>query len=121
MKWTNEQLKNLSPAAKLRNPDIFGAVGGLQNPIPKPDPIPALDKGKKTHRRSTRCVALSVLIVSVRRRTIDYANLVGGCKGLQDAIAKTLGVDDADPCVEWEFRQIKTTGREGTIVNIQEL
>ncbi len=121
MKWTNEQLKNLSPAAKLRNPDIFGVVGAIQDSIPKPDQIPALDQGKKACERSPRGLGFCVQIISMRSRLLDFVNLAGGSKGIQDAIAISLGIDDADIRVRWEFHQIKTTGREGTIVNIQQL
>ncbi len=113
--------KNASESFKRRNPHLFGAVGGLQDSIPKPDPIPALDQKSKACKRSARGVVIGVHIISVRKRILDSDNMQAGSKGLRDAIAETLGCDDADARLQWEYHQIKTTGREGTIVNIQQL
>lgn len=49
----------------------------------------------------------SVVITSLRKRKItDHANLVGGAKGLVDALVKNhLLVDDSDEWVSIEYRQ----------------
>jgi len=61
---------------------------------------------------------LRVALVSLRRRLVTDAtdNLPTGFKGLRDAVAASLGVDDADSRVAWEYRQVQTSGREGTVV-----
>lgn len=47
-----------------------------------------------------------VIIIAARPKLIDDDNLAGGCKSLRDAIARKLGVDDGDPRVSWEYRQL---------------
>jgi len=58
-----------------------------------------------------------VTMLSCRRRLLDDDNLAAGFKPLRDAIAQTLGIDDSDPRVRWEPRQIESK-REETIVRI---
>lgn len=58
-----------------------------------------------------------VTMLSCRRRLLDDDNLAAGFKPLRDAISETLGIDDADPRVKWEPRQIESK-REETIVRI---
>lgn len=61
-----------------------------------------------------------VTILACRNRLIDDDNLAAGFKPLRDAIAETLGIDDSDPRVRWEPRQIEST-KEETIVRIATL
>lgn len=58
-------------------------------------------------------------MVACRRRLLDPDAVAASMKALTDAIAKTLGVDDADPAVEWEWSQVKTDGEEGVLVKIE--
>ena len=58
-----------------------------------------------------------ITMLSFRRRLLDDDNLAAGFKPLRDAIADTLGIDDGDPRVKWEPRQIESN-REETIVRI---
>lgn len=62
-----------------------------------------------------------VSIISLRRRTLDDDNWIGGCKHLRDAIAASLGVDDGDNRIRWQYLQIKSAGRPATIVIIERL
>lgn len=39
-------------------------------------------------------------------------------KPLTDAIAASLGVDDADPRLSWEYGQQQTRGEEGVFVKV---
>ena len=58
----------------------------------------------------------TVEIIRVGKRTLDGDNLQGACKSLRDGIAARLGVDDADPRVEWKYSQQK--GDYSVIVKI---
>lgn len=40
-------------------------------------------------------------------------------KALTDSIAKTLGLDDADPRMGWEYFQEKTAGEQGVLVKVE--
>jgi hypothetical protein len=64
---------------------------------------------------------LRVELVQFRRRLLDPDAVAAATKPLVDAIADTLGVDDADPAVEWEWSQVRTSGEEGVLVKISEL
>lgn len=60
---------------------------------------------------------LPVKIISFRSRILDSDNYISGCKGLRDAIAKSLGMDDSDRFIQWHYHQI--IGKpHGTLVMI---
>jgi hypothetical protein len=46
-----------------------------------------------------------VTITRIAPRCLDDDNAVGGAKSCRDAIADWLGVDDADPSVQWRYAQ----------------
>lgn len=60
-----------------------------------------------------------VSLVSFRRVALDDDNLNGGFKWLRDAIARSLGLDDADPRLRFECAQVITKGQTGTAVKIE--
>ena len=62
-----------------------------------------------------------VCIVSVRLGILDRDNLTGGAKHLRDRIAESLGLDDRDDQIVWEYGQVQTRGRRGTMVRIERL
>ena len=93
-------------------------LGGLEVAKPKPHPIPALDPKQIAHGRSKKRVVIVVAIISYRRRELDETNLIAGAKPIQDCIAASLGVDDRDRRIKWEFRQVIGEGPEGTLVMI---
>lgn len=77
----------------------------------------------KLHRRTayamTERVSLPCVVTMTRvgPRMLDDDNLRGALKATRDGIADRLGVDDADPRVEWRYAQQR--GREyGVIVDI---
>lgn len=71
-------------------------------------------------RRNCRPI-LAVTFVAFVRRLRDDDNLTGGLKFLRDSVAHSLGIDDADPRVIWQCRQVETRGAEGTLVRIEEI
>lgn len=48
-----------------------------------------------------------VLMVRIAPRKLDDDNLAGALKGVRDAVAQWLGLDDADPLVTWKCGQEK--------------
>jgi hypothetical protein len=64
---------------------------------------------------------LRILLVSLRGALLDGDNLRTACKGMRDAIARSLGLDDNDRTIEWEYEQVRTRGRTGLLVRIEEL
>ncbi len=63
---------------------------------------------------------LRVSLVAFRRNLLDRDAVSFQFKPLTDAVAATLGVDDDDPRVEWEWGQVKTDGEEGVVVKVEE-
>ena len=43
---------------------------------------------------------------------LDFDNLVSSAKACRDGIADALGVDDADPRIEWRYQQRRGKGKE---------
>jgi len=60
-----------------------------------------------------------VCVVVFRRQRLDDDNLSGGLKALRDAIAASLGLDDGDARIRFEYSQHLTTGKPGTLVRIE--
>jgi hypothetical protein len=73
--------------------------------------------GNKTRYRAN----VRVSFVVFRKRELDRDNLVGGLKHLRDAVAASLGLDDADHLIAWEYAQIETKGRTGVVVRIESI
>lgn len=107
-----------SPSFKKLNPEYFGAgVARLRPTQPQrpgkrqaPGPHPAQADGPRR---------VVVGVVVFRRQLLDPDNLIGGCKSFQDAIAATLGIDDGDPRIRFEYSKHLTTGKPGTLVRIE--
>jgi len=67
---------------------------------------------------------ISVTITSYRRQAItDHANLVGGCKGLVDALVNTgILIDDQDGMVDIKYNQAPSRlspigkGKDATVI-----
>lgn len=76
---------------------------------------PAPDHGRQS-RRPRRLV---VSLIGLRRCILDDDNFNGACKHLRDAIAASLGIDDGDKRIVWQYQQLATKGREGVLVNIE--
>lgn len=103
---------------KRDNPEAF-ALGGLPAAQPKyrgPRAAPPENGLQTVWPRS-----VVVSLVCCRRRLLDDDNLSGGCKALRDAIAASLGIDDGDKRIRFEYHQVITTGRPGVIVKIEVL
>lgn len=113
-----------SQSFRARNPHLFG-LGGLRPAVPESNSPSALDRPaprKKGRRESLedRSPTFRVSLVVGRDRLLDSDNLVGSLKGLRDAIAETLGLDDADKFIDWKYGQFRTD-QQGVLVKIEQL
>ena len=100
-----------------------------QNPRPvraleangtEPAPARALDRRGTKHQGGAGGVAVRITCIALRRRLVDrHDGVAFACKPLTDAIAKTLGVDDADPRLDWEYGQVVTRGKQGVLVKVE--
>ena len=94
-------------------------VGGLLPAKPQPDPLPALDQEPEARPRRKTGLVVRVTIIRCGKRLLDCDNLSASYKGLRDGIARSLGIDDGDHRIRWEYGQCETRGRTGTIVKIE--
>jgi len=121
MKW--EELSDELKARIIKqDPNNFsqaGIVVAVQRQKPEQKPVPPLVRLQKKCETRCRNLAIVVTILSFRRRVLDDDNLPSAFKGLRDAIAKSIGVDDGDRRYRWEYRQVETLGQEGTLVTIE--
>lgn len=58
-----------------------------------------------------------VTLTRIGPKRLDDDNLSGAFKGVRDGIADRLGVDDADPLIEWRYAQEK--GAYGIRITIE--
>ena len=104
----------------IKNPD--GAfVGAVAGPKCKHLPVPALVARKANHPGRKSRVVILVEIIRFGRKELDGDNFVAGAKPIRDCIATSLGVDDADKRIQWDYQQVVTAGQTGTLVRIQRI
>lgn len=60
-----------------------------------------------------------ISIIGLRCRLLDDDNFSGGAKALRDCIAASLGLDDGDKRICWQYGQLRTDGVEGYLVRIE--
>ena len=73
----------------------------------------------KDSAQAGRAFRLVVSLVGFRRIPLDDDNYVGACKALRDSISKSLGLDDGDKRLKWQYSQVQTSGEEGVLVRIE--
>ena len=116
-----DAFKNASLSFQRRNPHLFG-VGGVAAHGPKPAAVSALERGVQKPARGAEGMVIRVVLVAVRHRLLDgHDGVAYACKPLTDAIAASLGLDDADPRLHWEYHQIQTAQAqtEGVMVKVE--
>lgn len=109
----------ISEATRRRNPEIFGALGGLPATQRERDTVPSLEQKPQRKPKVQGTVAVVVTIVAYRKRLLDDDNNTGSLKHLRDCIAESMGVNDADKRVAWCYGQVQTRGKPGTLVKIE--
>ena len=106
-------------------------VGALAPGQPQPQPAGALDEPTPPRRRRARGLGrgtpaesrggLQFDLVAFLRLRLDDDNLTGGLKPLRDAVAQSLGIDEADPRLRFVVHQCPGAGPHGVVVRITEL
>lgn len=62
-----------------------------------------------------------VTLTRIAHKAMDGDNLQGAFKGCRDQLAKLIGVDDADPRVQWRYGQRKGSPRKYAVeITIEE-
>lgn len=96
-------------------------LGSVAMPQREQSTPKTLDGQPHRHRKRPHRTCAVISLISFRRRELDGDNLVAGFKPLRDALADTLGINDADPRIRWQYGQCETRGETGTIVKIERL
>lgn len=118
----NDLSETLKQRIRRDNPTVFGPVGRVETNSTKRTAVQALDSRVQKPESGTKGVGIRITLITLRKRLLDKHDAVAyACKPLTDAIAKSLGVDDNDKRLEWEYLQVKTTGTEGVMVKIEVL
>lgn len=101
-----------------QNPRRLGAVAPR---VPERPPLRPLDKVVQKRQTRKGGVAIIITLVTCRSRECDDDGNVAACKPLRDAISATLGLDDGDARIRWEYGQSETHGAKGVLVKIERL
>jgi hypothetical protein len=134
VKFTLEQLRNTKAGQDPKNLSLIAeairqhgpkadilTMGPIRDPKLQQDQTRASNVKRSTLNSRSQRVVLVVSIIRFGAKEMDDDNYIAGCKSFRDAIAKSLGVDDADRRIKWEYRQVIRSGRYGTLVKIDEV
>lgn len=103
------------------NPHLFG-LGAVATPVRESNSKDALVESPRPQRKRKGCVEVIVTICACRPGCLDDDSLTGGgTKALRDAIAESLGYDDGDARIRFEYGQCQVVGKQGCIVKIERL
>lgn len=95
------------------------AVGAVEAASAKQPVAQALDGGKQIQPERAVGIRVIISLVAFRRQLLDRDAIAFASKPLTDAIAESLGIDDDDPRIEWEYSQVRTYGEQGVIVKFE--
>lgn len=98
------------------NPSVF--IRAVPPKVAKPIPDKTLARDVSGQEKGDSGVAISIRLIVLTKRLMDSDNAIACTKPLRDCIAKSLGVDDGDKRLTWEYHQLKTSGQEGVIVTL---
>lgn len=114
-----------APNGEWYKPPARIGLGGLPADKPEPDQRRALEPETSAPKARAKKVErgvgaiIRVHLIRVGGRPFDSDNFIAGYKPLRDAIAARLKLDDEDATIEWEYSQVVTRGKRGTIVILQ--
>lgn len=86
---------------------------------PKQATPQALDGDDAKYQSSKSGMGCVVSFVALLRKSFDDDNLIASIKPLRDAIAASIGIDDGDKRIKFQYQQLQTKGREGVLVHIE--
>ena len=93
-------------------------VGAVAPSVSQQAPLRPLEQSIQKRAKGKGSVEVVVSLISCRRRELDDDGNVASLKPLRDAIAATLGLDDADKRIRFEYSQLETRGEQGVIVKV---
>jgi hypothetical protein len=102
---------------QIRDQLAGNAVRSMEANKPKQAFAQALVRGDEKLKGGKVGVVIS--LIGLLKRTLDCDNFCGACKPLRDGIASSLGIDDGDKRIRWQYNQCETRGQEGVIVHIE--
>jgi hypothetical protein len=94
-------------------------VGAVAPSVSQQAPLRPLEQGVQVRQKGKGGVEVVVSLVGFRRKELDDDGFIYACKPLRDAIAATLGLDDGDRRIRFEYSQLETRGEQGVIVKVQ--
>lgn len=107
------------------NPEVFGDLGSMEASKPESHPGAALVQeapNPKRRKAGMACgVKIVVKLIACVNREMDLDNCIAGCKFLRDSIASSIGADDGDRRIRWEYSQTVGIGAEGVLVKVERL
>jgi hypothetical protein len=112
---------NVSESTRRRNPHLYPPVGGVVAGQPKHSQVSALEQIIQKRKKGKGGVEVVVTLITCRRRECDDDGNVAALKPLRDAIASSLGIDDGDGRIRFEYGQCETRAERGVIVKIEKL
>lgn len=122
MRLTKETFRKLFPKAyhdEFCKPNLGVHLDTDSSKATEPIHLQPLVEGKRRGKRPKISVALRITIVVYRERHLDSDSVSASCKWIRDAIAESLGVDDGDPKIDWEYEQVRTRGQQGVMVKVE--
>ena len=99
----------------------YHALGKLAPAKQERHKVQPLDGGGKLRKQSSGGVAVVISLIAFRHREIDDDACIYSLVPLRDAIAASLGLDDADKRIKFQYSQVVTRGNEGVLVAIESL
>lgn len=124
---TQRVIVSASESVKRLNPHLFAdsRVARLLAAERKQRPLETLERqtqGEKCSKggmAESHCPIVRISLIAHRHRMLDSVNLAASFKAIQDEIAESFGVTDADSLIQWEYSQVQTRGQQGCFVKIE--
>src|ERR1019366_2206741 len=88
-------------------------VGAVAPSVSQQAPLRPLEQGVQKRQKGKGSVVVVVALIACRRRELDDDGNVASLKPLRDAVALSLGLDDADKLIRFEYSQLETRGEQG--------
>lgn len=115
----NQIPQNVTESVRRRNPHLYPPLGGLAPGQPQQSQVSPLERLIQKRQKGKGGVEVVVTLIACRRRELDDDGNVASQKPLRDAIAASLGIDDGDKRIRFEYAQSETRAETGVIVKIE--
>lgn len=113
---------DLNPKTQERirreNPDVFRPLVAQKS---KQTASSSLDGRSPQRQGRKNRLVVRVTLITLRRRVCDDDNDAAALKPLRDSIARSIGLDDGDPRIKFEYGSARTEGQSGVMVKIEQI